>query len=109
MCAGLWLADGPLFAYDLERVRQLPPVVVLSSCDSGRSIPTALSGLPLGIVASFLARGSATVVASVLPVLDGAALSAIVQAHRALQAGIPPAAVVAEHLADWGFVCFGAG
>ncbi|KUP96777.1 CHAT domain-containing protein [Thermobifida cellulosilytica] len=108
MCTGLWLADGPLFAYDLERVRRLPVVVVLSSCDSGRSAP-AVSGFPLGMAASLLARGSATVVASVLPVSDGETVAAMVRAHGALRSGVPPAAVVAEHLADAGFVCFGAG
>lgn len=108
MCTGLWLDDGPLFAYDLERVRRLPSLVVLSSCGSGRSVPAA-SGLPLGMVASLLARGSATVVASVLPVSDEATAAAMVRAHGALRAGQPPAAVVAEHLADSGFVCFGAG
>ncbi len=108
MYTGLWLDDGPLFAYDLERVRRLPSLVVLSSCGSGRSVPAA-SGLPLGMAASLLARGSATVVASVLPVSDEATAAAMARAHGALRAGRPPAAVVAEHLADSGFVCFGAG
>jgi hypothetical protein len=32
-----------------------------------------------------------------------------VRAHQALRSGVPPATVVAEHLAHLGFVCFGAG
>lgn len=108
MCAGLSLVDGPLLAYDLERVRRLPALTVLSSCEAGRSTPAA-SGLPLGMAAAFLARGGATVIASVLPVADGATADAMVRAHTALRSGASPAAVVAEYLAHSGFGCFGAG
>lgn len=109
MCAGLVLADGPLLAYDVERVQHLPALVVLSSCTTGRPMPAVPSGFPLGIAASLLARGSATVVASVLRVPDVQAAAAMVRAHQALRSGVPPATVVAEHLAHLGFVCFGAG
>ncbi|TDQ48254.1 CHAT domain-containing protein [Actinorugispora endophytica] len=108
MCAGLSLADGPLFAYDLERVRRAPALTVLSSCEAGRSA-SAASGVPLGMAAALLARGGAAVVASVLPVPDGATATAMARAHSALRSGVPPAEAVSEHLAATGFVCFGAG
>ncbi|MGB0100268.1 MAG: CHAT domain-containing protein, partial [Nocardioides sp.] len=37
MFSGLQLADGPWFGYDIDQLRQVPDVVVLSACEVGRS------------------------------------------------------------------------
>ncbi|RCV50648.1 CHAT domain-containing protein [Marinitenerispora sediminis] len=108
MRAGLVLGDGPLFAYDLERVRRLPVVAVLSSCGVGQSGSSA-TGAPLGLTATLLALGAGAVVASVLPVRDRETTPAMLRLHDALLAGRPIAQAVADHLGDGGFCCFGAG
>ncbi|MFC7330126.1 CHAT domain-containing protein [Marinactinospora rubrisoli] len=108
MRSGLALVDGPLLAYDLERIRRLPAVTVLSSCGVGQS-GAAPTGTPLGLTATLLALGAGTVVASVLPVRDRETTEAMPRLHDALLAGRPIARAVADHLADSGFCCFGAG
>ena len=52
----LHLADGPLTAYDLQRLRQPPLVLVLSSCESGLTGVTAGDEL-LGLAAVLLLGG----------------------------------------------------
>ncbi|MUL42958.1 CHAT domain-containing protein [Streptomonospora sp. PA3] len=108
MLAGVLLADGPLFAYDVERLSRVPRVTVLSSCWVGGSVPAA-SGAPLGMAASLLAMGAEVVVAGVLPVSDHGIAAAMPAFHAALRAGAPPARAVADHLAEAGFICYGAG
>ncbi|MBB4933066.1 tetratricopeptide (TPR) repeat protein [Lipingzhangella halophila] len=108
MLSGLTLADGPLFAYDLERLSRTPALTVLSSCWGGRS-QAAPGGFPLGLGTALLAAGGATVVAGVLPVSDHKTAAVMAGFHDALAAGAPPAQAVATHLAGSGFVCFGAG
>jgi tetratricopeptide (TPR) repeat protein len=101
------LADGPLMAYDLEMLRRPPRLVVLSACDAGRA-GAALMGLP-GVLLRF---GTATVIASVAPVGDGAARDFMVAVHRQLARGVSPAralAAVPRTPGVLGFVCFGAG
>jgi hypothetical protein len=63
-------------------------------------------------VAAFLGLGTATLVASVLPVPDALAQRVTVAFHRALAAGIGPAAALAAATAGERFVpfvCFGSG
>ena len=55
----LTLADGPLFAYDIEQLADAPHTVVLAACESGRSVVCAGDEL-LGLAAMFLARGRAS-------------------------------------------------
>ncbi|RNL87438.1 CHAT domain-containing protein [Halostreptopolyspora alba] len=108
MLSGLTLADGPLFAYDLERLSRAPGLTVLSSCWGGRS-QAAPGGFPLGLGTALLAAGGTTVVAGVLPVGDSETVPAMAGFHDALAAGESPARAVATHLAGSGFVCLGAG
>ncbi|MFD0775922.1 CHAT domain-containing protein, partial [Streptomonospora algeriensis] len=108
MLASVRLEDGPLFAYDAERLSRAPRVTVLSSCWVGGSVP-ASSGAPLGMAASLLAMGGTVVVAGVLPVSDHGIGAAMLGFHRALRAGVAPARAVADHLADAGFICYGTG
>jgi CHAT domain-containing protein len=115
----LALSDGPLLVYDLERLRQVPHTVVLSACDSARSVVCAGDEL-LGLSATFLARGATQLVASVFPILDAETAPFMVAFHEQLAAGQPPAVALAAAqqrmagdratmVAAAGFVCIGAG
>ncbi|HEY0806277.1 MAG TPA: CHAT domain-containing protein [Pseudonocardiaceae bacterium] len=105
------LADGPLFAYDVRRLRQAPRLVVLSACDAGRSVVRP-GGDVMGLATALLRAGTATVVASVLPVPDRKAVGLVTTLHAGLRDGLGPAAALATAQArhgQLGFVCFGAG
>lgn len=114
----LELADGPLTVFDLERRRQVPPVLLLSACESGLSSVQAGDEL-MGLAASLFALGTRTLIASVAAVPDAATRRLMVALHDHLRDGEPPAAALAraqavelagdDDLAAAGFVCFGAG
>jgi tetratricopeptide (TPR) repeat protein len=104
------LADGPLMAYDIERLSVPPRQVVLSACDVGRTIVRPGDEI-LGFTAALLHIGTPTVISSVCRVADDSALGVMTAYHRALSAGARPAEALAlaadERLTP--FVCFGAG
>lgn len=105
------LAGGPLLGYDLQRLAQVPHMVVLSSCDLGLT-DVRPGDETFGIVSALLNAGAATVVASVARVADHTAMAAMAGYHRAIADGTPPAAALAAALerdADASFVCFGGG
>ena len=52
------LADGPLTVYDLERLKQAPYHVVLSSCSSAVGVAVGADELP-GLVSALISLGSA--------------------------------------------------
>jgi hypothetical protein len=113
----LRLADGPLTVYDLEGLGTAPHRVVLSACESGLS-GVAPGDELMGLAASLLALGTASLVASVVPVADEATRALMIDFHGRLGGGQGPAAALAgaqeaaggRHLAAAaGFVCFGAG
>jgi tetratricopeptide (TPR) repeat protein len=118
--SGIALADGPLMAYDVERLPRVPHTLVLAACDSGRSVVRTGDEL-MGLAVAFLARGASQLVASVLPIPDAATMPVMVAFHERLAAGRPPAAALAEAqqavrggdprtaAAAAGFVCIGAG
>ncbi|MEU8171256.1 CHAT domain-containing tetratricopeptide repeat protein [Microbispora hainanensis] len=118
--SGIALADGPLMAYDVERLPRVPHTLVLAACDSGRSVVRTGDEL-MGLAVAFLARGTSQLVASVLPIPDAATTPVMVAFHERLAAGRPPAAALAEAqqavrgddprtaAAAAGFVCIGAG
>jgi tetratricopeptide (TPR) repeat protein len=105
------LADGPLTVYDLERLERAPHQLVLSACDS------ALSGIRpgneiMGLTSAVFALGTATVIASVVPVGDEDSRRLMIELHRRLDAGDAPAHALAgasTATGVTGFVCFGAG
>ncbi|TDC58942.1 CHAT domain-containing protein [Micromonospora sp. KC207] len=117
----LELADGPLLAYELERLPRPPGCVVLSACDSG------LSGVRpgdevMGFTAVLLARGARCLVATVLPVPAEPTTALMLDLHRRMRAGARPARALADAQAAFvatgdgsaaataaAFVCFGAG
>ena len=117
--SSIQFADGPLTVYDLERLRQPPRQVVLSSCESG--MPAVVPGDELlGLAAALLAMGTRSLVASVIPVPDRASRPLMLRLHRYLQAGHSPSAALAKargdappegsaRVAAAGFQCFGAG
>ena len=97
--------------YDLQRVGETPPMVVLSSCDLGLA-DVRPGDETFGMATALLTAGSATVVASVSRVADDAAMAVMTGFHQAIGAGRSPAAALAGAVPPdlpAGFVCFGAG
>jgi hypothetical protein len=105
------LADGPLMAYDIQRLTAAPRHVILSSCDVGRTTVRPGEEI-LGFTAALLYIGTATVTASVTRVGDEAAVGTMAAYHRLLAAGTRPAEALAAATAGdpfSPFVCFGGG
>jgi tetratricopeptide (TPR) repeat protein len=88
------LADGPLMAYDVQRLSQPPRHVVLSACDVGRTVVRPGDEI-LGFTAALLHLGTATVISSVSRVDDETALATMTAYHQALSAGARPAEALA--------------
>jgi CHAT domain-containing protein len=117
----LELADGPLTAYELERLPRPPGCVVLSACDAG------LSGVRpgdevMGFTAVLLGLGTRCLIAAVLPVPAEPTTALMLDLHRRMRAGVRPAAALADAQLAFtarggpaelataaAFVCFGAG
>ena len=95
------LDDGPLTVYDLERLKQAPYRVVLSSCSSGLGVAVGADEL-LGLVSALISLGSAGVVASVVPVNDPATVPLMTALHDHLRAGadLPEALTLARQAVD---------
>ncbi len=130
--SALHLADGPLTVYELEELCEPPELLVLSSCDVGRSDVQPGDEL-MGAAAAMLSLGSRAIVASVVPVPDAGAPAVMAGFHKRLLAGNSPSVAlcrtqashalsvfapcelaarsvqVQEALAAAGFVCLGAG
>jgi tetratricopeptide (TPR) repeat protein len=117
----LELADGPLTAYELERLPRAPSCVVLSACDSGLSAVRPGDEL-LGLSAVLLGAGTRTLIASIMPVPAERTVDLMLDLHERLRGGIGPAQALAgaqRSAADGGdpvaqvtaaaFLCFGAG
>ncbi|TWP51749.1 CHAT domain-containing protein [Lentzea tibetensis] len=103
------LADGPLMAYDISRLPTAPQHVVLSSCDTGRTVMRVGDEM-LGFAAAFLYSGTKTVVAGVARVPDDTVTGVMAAYHDLLLRGARPSralaeAAVAEPLIP--LVCFG--
>ncbi len=114
--SSLELADGPLTALDLQRLRQVPDIFVLSSCELALSERHPGDEL-LGLSAALLGMGTRTIVASVVPVPDSASRRLMLSFHRLLAEGRTPSVALAEAQAGLrgdatslaGFVCLGSG
>jgi tetratricopeptide (TPR) repeat protein len=117
--SALRLDDGPLTVYDLERLRQGPRQLVLSSCDSGVVAPAGADEV-LGLASSLIPLGTAAIVASVVPVNDTAVVPLMIALHRELRGGASPADALrdAGHQCQsgavaaatgWSFICLGSG
>jgi CHAT domain-containing protein len=117
----LTLADGPLFAYELERLPSAPSCVVASACESGRS-DTSLGDEVMGFAAVLLAQGTRALIATVLPVPARATVAMMIDLHRRLRDGQLPAQALQgaqnslrasgdpiDIATAAAFICFGAG
>jgi CHAT domain-containing protein len=114
--SSLELSDGPLNAYELQRLRRPPRLIVLSACDLGTS-ETRPGDELLGFAAALIGMGTRTIIASVAPVPDAGAKRVMIPLHRHLTAGDSPSVAVAsaqDSLSAGGhaqavFVCLGTG
>ncbi|MGH3434895.1 MAG: CHAT domain-containing protein [Sciscionella sp.] len=109
MFSSLTMAAGALYGHDLARLRSAPRCLVLSACESGRSAVDTGNRL-LGLSTVLLARGTSSVIASVLPVPDAEAAALMRTLHALLHNGSPPATALAVAQAahgDLGFICLG--
>ena len=114
--SSLELADGPLNAYELQRLRRPPELIVLSACDLGTS-DTRPGDELLGFAAALIGMGTRTIIASVMPVPDAGAKRLMTSLHNHLTAGDPPSVALAKAQdglgpRDYGlagFVCLGTG
>ncbi|GIF61402.1 CHAT domain-containing protein [Asanoa iriomotensis] len=84
--SSLRLADGPLTVYDLGRMRRAPRHLILSSCESGMAAPMAGDEL-LGMISVLVPLGTASLLASVVPVNDARTTPLMVDVHAGLRAG----------------------
>ncbi|MDX8142150.1 CHAT domain-containing tetratricopeptide repeat protein [Lentzea sp. BCCO 10_0061] len=109
--SALDLHDGPLVVYDVQRLEQVPDTVIMAACDVGRSVVVSGNEL-LGLAATFLERGTAQLIAPVVPVPDAETKDLMLGVHRRLRDGRSPAAALAEAQEELGrpngFVCVGA-
>jgi tetratricopeptide (TPR) repeat protein len=108
--SSLHLADGPLFAYELD-AEHVPPHVVLSACELGQ-VTVRPGEEALGLTSVLLQLGVRCVVAGVANVNDDLAADVMVDYHQRLAAGSDAAAALADAIAARGtpvpFSCFGA-
>ncbi|RSM74395.1 CHAT domain-containing protein [Kibdelosporangium aridum] len=103
MFSCLRLSDGPLYGYDLARLKRAPRILVLSACEVARA----------DVFANVLLdRGGQALIASSMPVPDEAAVDLMVAFHQHLKAGVAPAKALADAQARYGhlgFSCWGSG
>jgi CHAT domain-containing protein len=118
--SALTMSDGPLTAYDLERLTRAPQLVLLPACQSGAG--TVLAGDEvMGLTSALFALGARTAVATVVPVPDEATRPLMLGLHERIRHGLPVARALAEAQAATkrddpatlatagGFVCYGGG
>ncbi len=110
--SSLRLADGVMFAHELDQAARTPQHVVLSACELGlATIRPGDEGL--GLTSVLLRLGTQSVVAGVARVEDEVAARTMIAYHQRLAAGHDSAAALAEATnaidgAAAPFVCFGA-
>ncbi|WES62987.1 CHAT domain-containing protein [Microbacter sp. GSS18] len=92
--SGLELTDGVLFGYDIDRVAAVPPVVVLSACEVGRS-SVRWGEEAIGMTRVWLHAGTACVIAAPVVVADEVACELLGEMHVGLAAGEAPAVALA--------------
>ncbi|MFD7652963.1 CHAT domain-containing protein [Actinosynnema sp. NPDC059797] len=92
----LQLDDGPLHGHDLDSLTEVPPIVVLSACESG-------------LARILLRRGARVVVESVRSVPDDRVVDLMIDLHAGLKHPAQALADAQSRHGDLGFVCVGAG
>ena len=93
------LADGPLFAHELDAGGTSPHLVVLSSCEVGRASVRA-GGEALGMASVLLRTGVGAVVAATAPLPDDTALRVMTRVHELLRDGTAIAPALATATAE---------
>lgn len=110
--SGIELTGGPWFGYDIDQLPQVPSVVLLSSCELGRSTVRGAEEL-VGMTTAWLHAGTRCVIASPAAVNDELAAELLPLVHRGLAAGEPPADALANAMAEVdglaAFACYGSG
>lgn len=89
--SGVRLADGWLTAERAARLDLHGALVVLSACDTGRSLVLAGDEL-IGLQRGFLLAGASAVVMSLWPARDDVSVVLMSQFHRHLATGLSPSA-----------------
>ncbi|QFZ23637.1 CHAT domain-containing protein [Saccharothrix syringae] len=92
----LQLEDGPLHGHDLDSLAKVPPIVVLSACESG-------------LARVLLRRGARVVVESVRSVPDDRVVDLMIDLHADLARPAQALADAQARHGELGFVCVGAG
>jgi tetratricopeptide (TPR) repeat protein len=110
--SGMELADGTLFGYDVDRIPRIPSIVVLSSCEVGRS-SVRWGEEAVGMTRVWLHAGTRAVVATPVIVADDVACDLLGAMHGGLVSGLGPSAALADASARTGltssFQVHGAG
>ena len=101
--SGFEMADGALFGYDLDRVPDVPGVVVLSACEAGRS-SVRWGEEAVGMTRVWMHAGTRAVVAAPVIVADDAACDLLGAMHAGLAAGLGVSAALARAGAETGIV-----
>lgn len=97
--SSLRLADGPLYAYEIDPVHEAPHCVTLSACEAG--LVTLRPGDEgLGLTHVLLHVGVVSVVAGVARVRDDVAAVTMQRVHALMAAGTSSAEALASALAD---------
>ena len=91
------LADGPLFAHELEGLSLAGATVVLAACEVGRATVRAGGGA-LGLASVLLRLGAEAVIAALAPVRDDLVAAIMPALHLELARGASPATAVAAVL-----------
>ncbi len=84
--SSLQLSDGPLSVHEIDLRGRSPRRVVLAACDSAADVGLEGEQL-LGFVSALLSRGTAALVASVVPVPDADAVTLMCALHDGLRRG----------------------
>jgi CHAT domain-containing protein len=98
LLSSLRLHDGSLTVHDLNRLDQVPSVLVLPACESGVSDVGADDEL-LGLAAALLRMGVIGLVAPVTPIPDESTRPLMVRFHRNLRDTGSPEVALADAVA----------
>lgn len=101
--SGLELSDGTLFGYDIDRIPDVPEVVVLSACEGGRS-SVRWGEEAIGMARIWLSAGARCVLATPVVVADDDACELLGTVHSELAAGRTPAEALAAASTRTGLV-----
>lgn len=101
--SGLELADGTLFGYDIDLIPDVPPTVVLSACEVGRST-VRWGEEAVGMTRVWLHAGARCVIAAPVIVADDVACELLGAMHSELASGLPPADALAAAASATGIV-----